>query len=503
MLLVPAAQQRADDVRERSAHRRGEGERPILAEALARVGLEQVAAIDAEEMVRLVDLHQPRRAERVPERQQPAHRIRPALRHPFRGAVPAEAEREQEGQLDARERVVYYAEGAGSEGRDRYLGVVRARGQRAVHRRREEERRLAVQQVGIGRAVAEAEHLGQRCGPEAGSLRRSDRLDQRIVRSDDGGGGATARHGDVAGVEPGSTPRIALERLSRVDPGRIVGAHLRFSGGDAREERLELTGRQTEAAPHDVHHQIAHREHVEALRLIVLSEHGADLVLRHVPAGDDLSGQHQHGGGSLRRPRRAHRLGECLRAAVRGSHHELRPRPGREPKLDLQGLRHESDVDALVGIEPGHRRDQHVGDRVAGAAPVGAGQSMQRGQRAVRRGGKQVGQRDRLADAERVLPVVGTGASLFTAVRIAEEQVSRFVRPKLRMRAAEEVAAPADGREIPRVCAVLGRNHEDPATRHADAYFFVQRARPLLSALHSSALPLLSVVVVPTALFAQ
>ena len=48
-------------------------------------------------MVRLVDLHQPRRAERVAERQQPAHRIRPALRHPFRGAVPAEAEGEQEG----------------------------------------------------------------------------------------------------------------------------------------------------------------------------------------------------------------------------------------------------------------------------------------------------------------------------------------------------------------------------------------------------------------------
>src|SRR3989442_15951172 len=96
MLLVPAAQERADDVRERSAHRRSEGECPILAEALARVGLGQVAAVDPEEMVRFGYLPQACRTPRMPERHQPALPIRPPPGPSLPAAGPAQAPRAQE-----------------------------------------------------------------------------------------------------------------------------------------------------------------------------------------------------------------------------------------------------------------------------------------------------------------------------------------------------------------------------------------------------------------------
>src|SRR5207245_4403214 len=88
-------------MRKRSTDGRGERQRAVLAEPLARFRLEQVATVDAEEMVRLVDLHQAGGTQSVTERQEAADGVRPALRHPLRRAVPAEPEGEQEGQLDA------------------------------------------------------------------------------------------------------------------------------------------------------------------------------------------------------------------------------------------------------------------------------------------------------------------------------------------------------------------------------------------------------------------
>src|SRR2546425_3615497 len=96
-LLVPATQEPADDVRERAADRRRERERAVFAETLppAAGQFHDVALIDAEEMMRLVHLHQARRAERVAEGQKPAGGIRPAVHHPLRAALPAEADAEQ------------------------------------------------------------------------------------------------------------------------------------------------------------------------------------------------------------------------------------------------------------------------------------------------------------------------------------------------------------------------------------------------------------------------
>ena len=258
------------------------------------------------------------------EGEEPAEGIRPSLCHALDAALVGEAHREQEGKLDAGEGVVGDSKRRGREDGDGPARIVRGGRERLANGGGEEERRLAMEEVLVARTFAHAEHFGHRGRLVARAARGGDPERQLLVRGDDAGGGAAAGSRDVVGVEVRGARRVAPERFSGLDAGRILLRRVELARRDAFEERDHLGPRHAGVAPHGVHEQVADGQHVEAARLVVLSEHGPDLVLRGVSSRDDLPCDDDDGGGLLRVARGAHRLGEGPGTAVGGAHHVLR-----------------------------------------------------------------------------------------------------------------------------------------------------------------------------------
>src|SRR5438045_2940870 len=146
------AQRSRDAVRERAPTRAGEGDRAGLAESLPAVRtILEVALVAREEVVRLVDLHQPGGAQRMAEGEEPAEGIRPSLCHALDAALVGEAHREQEGKLDAGEGVVGDSRRRGREDGDGPARIVRGGRERLANGGGEEERRLAMEEVLVAR----------------------------------------------------------------------------------------------------------------------------------------------------------------------------------------------------------------------------------------------------------------------------------------------------------------------------------------------------------------